>query len=162
VLIEMLWPEVEPKSGRHRLSLALSSLRHQLEPPSVSAGAVLQADRFAVSLNPLAILTDVEEFETALRQKDLKRAIQLYRGSLLPGYYEEWIVPEMLRLEELYDKAREQWEAQQKESSLSLPVLSTLTSHTQPPIPNLRIPLQFTRFFGRESEIMRLQSLLPP
>src|SRR5438034_10917655 len=44
-LIEMLWPESEPGAGRNSLSKALSSLRHQLEPPGVSAGAVCLADR---------------------------------------------------------------------------------------------------------------------
>src|SRR5579859_223398 len=58
VLIEMLWPGCDPAVGRPRLSMALSSLRHQLEPPTVPAGAVLQADRFSIRLNPAAITTD--------------------------------------------------------------------------------------------------------
>src|ERR1041384_7413601 len=40
-LIELLWPGAELRSGRNCLSLALSSLRHQLEPPGVPHGAVL-------------------------------------------------------------------------------------------------------------------------
>src|SRR2546423_8209045 len=51
VLIEIFWPDTSPESGRHNLSHALSSLRHQLEPPGVPAGAVLVADRFSVELN---------------------------------------------------------------------------------------------------------------
>src|SRR5438876_10347187 len=35
VLIEMLWPEVEPATGRNRLRMALTFLRHPLEPPGV-------------------------------------------------------------------------------------------------------------------------------
>ena len=34
-LIEMFWPEGDLKAGRNSLSVALSSLRHQLEPPGV-------------------------------------------------------------------------------------------------------------------------------
>src|SRR5688500_11569985 len=45
VLIELLWPEDEPESSRHKLRMALSSLRRQLEPPGVPAGAVIWADR---------------------------------------------------------------------------------------------------------------------
>src|SRR5260370_305541 len=40
VLIELLWPETEPRSGRSSLSRELASLRRQLEPPGVPAGAV--------------------------------------------------------------------------------------------------------------------------
>jgi DNA-binding SARP family transcriptional activator len=87
-LIELLWPECDPPSGRSRLSIALSSLRHQLEPPGVPAGAVIQADRASVGLNPAAITTDVGEFEAALeaaaragstleREQRLKQALEL-------------------------------------------------------------------------------------
>ena len=39
-------------AGRHNLSVALSSLRQQLEPPGIPDGAVLAADRFSVRLDP--------------------------------------------------------------------------------------------------------------
>src|SRR5712692_10235817 len=64
-LLEVLWPECEPHSGRQRLSTALSWLRHQLEPPGVPAGVVLIADRAAVGLDPKAITTDVADFQAA-------------------------------------------------------------------------------------------------
>src|SRR2546421_151991 len=59
LLIDLLWPEADPGAGRHRLSMALSSLRRQLEPPGVIVGAVLQAHRFCVHLNPSAVRTDL-------------------------------------------------------------------------------------------------------
>src|SRR5207244_5652514 len=40
-LVELLWPGCDPASGRNNLSKALSSLRHQFEPPGVLAGTVL-------------------------------------------------------------------------------------------------------------------------
>src|SRR5687767_3578910 len=42
-LIELLWPEADLRSGRNCLSLALSSLRRQLEPPEGPRGAILRA-----------------------------------------------------------------------------------------------------------------------
>src|SRR6185369_9198231 len=45
-LVNLCWPEADPDSARHSLSLALSSLRSQLEPPGVPAGAVIVADRW--------------------------------------------------------------------------------------------------------------------
>jgi predicted ATPase/DNA-binding SARP family transcriptional activator len=112
VLVELLWPEADIDRARQSLSMALSSLRHQLEPPGVPKGAVLITDRATVRLNPAAVTTDVAEFETALRAagsaastlerlQHLFQAVELYRGYLLPGYYEEWLVPEQQALAEL-------------------------------------------------------------
>src|SRR6266571_3153776 len=56
-LIEILWPETDPSSGRSSLSRELTSLRRQLEPPGVPAGAVIIADRHSVQLNPAACAT---------------------------------------------------------------------------------------------------------
>src|ERR1051325_9921325 len=102
MLIEQCWPDSGPESGRHSLSLALSSLRNQLEPPGVPAGSVIIADRYSVELNPDAIETDVREFERALRSAAqgrnsdsygalLLEAVSRYRGALLPEFYEEWV-----------------------------------------------------------------------
>ena len=44
VLCELLWPGADPATSKQRLSLALTSLRRQLEPPGISRGAVLVAD----------------------------------------------------------------------------------------------------------------------
>src|SRR6266542_2466879 len=52
VLIELLWPEVEPQNGRTNHRRELCSLRRQLEPPGVASGAVIVADRLCVRLNP--------------------------------------------------------------------------------------------------------------
>jgi DNA-binding SARP family transcriptional activator len=118
-LVELLWPECDPDIGRHRLRNALTSLRHPLEPPGVSAGTVILADRTTVQFNPTSVTTDVAEFETALRAADrtgsgaeqaqrLEEAVELYSGELLPGYFEPWILPERERLAEAFFQALRQ------------------------------------------------------
>jgi predicted ATPase/DNA-binding SARP family transcriptional activator len=116
-LIEMLWPEAESNAGRHNLSNALSFLRHTLEPPGMPPGTVILADRATVRLNPAAVTVDAVEFERSLhkaaadgiseaeRQTLLSAALERYQGALLPGFYEEWIPPEALRLEGLFVQA---------------------------------------------------------
>lgn len=99
VLIDRFWSESDLQRGRQSLSTALSALRTQLEPPGVPAEAVIQADRHTVRLNPDAVTTDVRQFEAALRtaqQADdilsqYEIALGLYGGTLLPGYYDNWI-----------------------------------------------------------------------
>src|SRR5207248_19948 len=67
ILIELLWPESDAPTLRNSLSVALSSLRNQFEPPGTPQGAVLRADRFSVGLNPITVTTDVADFEQALK-----------------------------------------------------------------------------------------------
>ncbi len=109
-LVELLWPDVTPESGRNSLSVALSSLRHHLEPPGVASGTVIQADRFSVCLNAQVVQTDVARFELAVRRARggseqahlLAEAVELYRGPLMHGYYEDWVLAERRRLADLY------------------------------------------------------------
>ncbi|MCW3100775.1 MAG: putative ATPase, partial [Chthonomonadaceae bacterium] len=113
-LIDLLWPEVEMEAGRHNLSNALSFLRHLLEPPGVPPGTVVLADRATVRLNPAAVTVDAVEFESELGKANtanlsederpglLQQALERYQGALLPGFYEEWIASEALRLEGLF------------------------------------------------------------
>lgn len=108
-LMEMLWPDADLDAGRNRLRMTLATLRRQLEPPGVPANSLLIADRVHVSLHPDAFTTDVQDFEAALkaashavseteRVVSLQQAIDLYRGELLPGYYEDWVLTEQRRL----------------------------------------------------------------
>jgi predicted ATPase/DNA-binding SARP family transcriptional activator len=114
VLIDLLWPDGDAESGRNNLSKSLGSLRNQLEPPGVPAGAVILADRASIRLNPITCTTDVADFQAAIRvglspesrpEKSagaLARAIALYGGELLPGIYEDWNLTARAHLSEAY------------------------------------------------------------
>lgn len=109
---ELLWPEQDEEVVRRNFRQALSSLRHVLEPPPMPFGSVLQVQQAKLRLNPEAVATDVGEFERKIadaRRKEpaeqiplLTQAVELYQGELLPGFDEEWINQERLRLEDLY------------------------------------------------------------
>ncbi len=105
VLAEMLWPDEDPVATRDRLRQALAAIRRLLGPEGVSPGSILLADRSEVGLSPDTITTDVKQFvtstESAARTDDpslrlchLRDAIDLYRGELMPGYYDAWIASE--------------------------------------------------------------------
>ena len=98
-LIELLWPGVELDVGRNRLRQALSTLRSLLEPPGRGASTpVLAADRVALRLLPGGVHCDVVAFEQAVARRSDADALAWYRGELLPGFYDEWIADERLRL----------------------------------------------------------------
>jgi len=116
ILAELLWDDEDAETTRDRFRQALAALRRILEPDGVPTGSVLRADRTEVYLAPNAATTDVAEFEAALqiaasadtleaRSAALKQSLDLYRGDLLPGYYEDWIVPVRERLVELHRNA---------------------------------------------------------
>ena len=106
-LVDRLWPGVELGVGRNRLRNAISSLRRMLEPPGIRAGAVLVADRQSVRLAAGACTCDALEFERAVRAGQHERARALYRGELLPGFYDEWVQDERTRLAALFDRVAE-------------------------------------------------------
>lgn len=108
-LAEMLWPENDPEAARASLRVALASLRRQLEPPGTERGALICADRSNVGLNREAFTTDVSDFRVALQSARraqspeaaiplLEQAVRLYRGELLPGFYEDWVLRDQERL----------------------------------------------------------------
>jgi DNA-binding SARP family transcriptional activator len=83
-LCALLWPDAAPEAGRNSLSAALSSLRRELGDDLVCA------DRNFVRLAAGAFATDVAEFDTALRDGNFARAVELFSGPLLPGFDEEY------------------------------------------------------------------------
>lgn len=115
-LAEIFWPEEEPETSRSRLRHALHALRRQLEQPPFEKESVLVATRATVHLNPALIRTDVAAFEEAIqtagesgdpatRIGHLVRAVGLYRGNLLPGYYQDGFLTEQRRYADLFWKA---------------------------------------------------------
>ena len=104
-LIDRFWPDSTLEAGRGSLSVALTSLRRQLEPPGIAAGTVIASDRTHVRLHPIAIRTDVADFEVARQKGDsesLRAALETYQGDLLPGFYDEWILTEREQLSEAH------------------------------------------------------------
>ena len=102
-LVELLWPGVALDIGRNRLRQVLSTLKSLLDGPG-EGGAVLRADRQSVRLGPGTVACDVVDFETALREGRHGQARALYRGELLPGFYDDWVHDERLRLAALAEQ----------------------------------------------------------
>jgi predicted ATPase/DNA-binding SARP family transcriptional activator len=112
-LIDQFWPESAPDAGQTNLRVALNSLRKQLEPPDVPMNSLLVATRDTVQLVSSAIESDTEQFSAMIRRAQSavndsdamahwSEAIGLYKGMLLPGHYDDWVVREQQRLETTY------------------------------------------------------------
>jgi DNA-binding SARP family transcriptional activator len=123
MLASILWDEVDDARARHRINTALWRLRRALAAPDLKGDeCIVSEPGGAVGFNPHACRwLDVATFEDtiagvtraapgAAAQAEvaaLERALDLYAGDLLPGCYDEWVMPERRRLETLFVGALE-------------------------------------------------------
>lgn len=125
IIAERLWPDQPPTQTRNSLSTTLSLLRRHLEALDDFAptpDGIFIANRDQIGLDRALVTTDVGRFESLLdaareaqnrkgaaspaaRAALLEQALSLYRGDLLPGYYEDWV-----------DAEREQFRTQRLEA----------------------------------------------
>lgn len=166
-LVELLWPGVELDVGRNRLRNAIASLRRLLEPPGVAAGSVLVADRQSLQFAPQACRCDALEFEAAVRAGDLAQARALYRGELMPGFYEDWVVEARQRLAVLQERVAVADDellpphvhaAPQPEVKVPVKAPADPSTAWLPASPTL--PNWLTTFFGRAAERAQLAALV--
>jgi predicted ATPase len=146
-LVELLWPGVDIDVGRNRLRHALSTLKRLLEPPGVEPGSVLAADRRGVQLAPGAMACDALDFERCVRERRHADARRLYRGELLPGYYEDWVQDERARLIALHDR-------------LGDDLAAPLAPEPAPPAGPPTLPGYLTSCLGRDADGARLAGLV--
>jgi DNA-binding SARP family transcriptional activator len=111
----LFWPDSPEEQAMTNLRNLLYRLRHTLP----EADRFLHVDRRTLRWRDGAPFElDVAEFEEALKRADeapdgatersaLEQAVDLYDGDLLPGLYEDWIVPERERLRQSFERALE-------------------------------------------------------
>jgi DNA-binding SARP family transcriptional activator/tetratricopeptide (TPR) repeat protein len=108
LLAGTFWPDLPDAVARRRLTQALWQIRRAFRPhaPLLAKGDTIQIDP------DLPLWLDVQEFERLASDDNggtgapgaerLQRATELYRGELLAGYYDEWVLGERERLRELF------------------------------------------------------------
>ena len=159
-LVELLWPGVELDVGRNRLRQTLFTLRQLLEPPGPVAAPVLLADRLSLRVVPGAIECDVPLFERCVREGRPAQALRLYGGELLPGFYDEWIGEERVRLAALFDRAGEAAASDRsaRDDTPAQTAVPVAAPATPPDVGRSTLPVYLTRFFGRDAEGARLRA----
>jgi serine/threonine-protein kinase len=107
-LIGYLWSERDAAHARNLLKQGVHAVRRTFGDDAIlAAGDELR-------LNPSSIRSDVAEFEAALARGDHERAVGLYRGPFLDGFFlrdapefERWVDRERAHLADAYAKALE-------------------------------------------------------
>jgi predicted ATPase/DNA-binding SARP family transcriptional activator len=124
-LVGLLWPDAEPAQARNSLSQAISSLRHQLEPPNMSPGRLLVADRHSIALAREHVWVDVAEIVRLERSGQFEAALELIGGPFAAGIGEAWIEAERDSLRNRFEgfalrSARRHLEAGEHDSAATI------------------------------------------
>jgi len=96
-LVALFWPESDAERARLALRQALHFLRRAL-----GEGVIVGRGDEEIGIAPEALWCDVVAFEIALDGGRCAEALELYRGDLLPGCYDEWLLPERERLRQMF------------------------------------------------------------
>jgi DNA-binding SARP family transcriptional activator/TolB-like protein/Tfp pilus assembly protein PilF len=128
-----LWPESDSEQARHLLSVAVYELRKAIHEDAIVS------TRDEISLNPIYVDSDVAQFENAIAERDLAKAIELYRGPFLDGFhindaaeFERWVDGERDRLARAYARALEELAQQHSaagDAAAAVAVLRKLAAH---------------------------------
>ncbi len=98
----LLWPDDDEETARGNFRATLHDLLKFL-PQAETSLPWITVEGTSICWNADAPASlDVDDFETALRESDLKRAVDLYGGDLLEGLYEEWLILPRERLRGAY------------------------------------------------------------
>lgn len=95
-LLGLFWAEVPEERARSALRSALYYLRR-----SLGSEVIVSRGDDEVAVAPDLLWCDAREFRRAIAEGELERALELYRGDLLPGLhlsgaraFEEWLAAE--------------------------------------------------------------------
>jgi DNA-binding SARP family transcriptional activator/predicted Zn-dependent protease len=106
-LVEMFWGAEDEARARHSLSNALSSLRRAL-----GAAAIRSRDADVAVAPDAPLVVDALEIAEAVEGREFGRAVQIYAGPFLEGFFledspsfEQWMSRERRRLEDLFLQA---------------------------------------------------------
>lgn len=89
-----LWPESTDAQARTNLRKVVHELRGWL-----ADDGWLEVDQHQARLCVERVEVDVERFRAALERGDEQEAVDAYRGPLLPGHWEDWVIEERRALE---------------------------------------------------------------
>ncbi len=97
-VMELLWPDLAPRSAANNLYQTLHAARRTLEPDAAEFRYLILRDELLRLCPENALRVDVDAFERAAAEarrsgepSSYRRALELYTGDLLPrDRYEEW------------------------------------------------------------------------
>lgn len=109
----LFWPDSTEKQAQANLRKLLHQLRRILPQLAdfldVTAQTIQWQANASITVDAVSFATQVEQAQKisarAKSQQMLEHAVELYKGDLLPDFYDDWVLAERERLRELYTNA---------------------------------------------------------
>jgi WD40 repeat protein/DNA-binding SARP family transcriptional activator len=106
-LAGLLWPDASESNARNNLRQALFRLRQVIE---TDGEPYLLADNITLAFNRDAdYWLDTTALEGDAAEPGAATALATYRGELLPGFYDDWVVLEREHLRAAFERKMQQW-----------------------------------------------------
>ncbi len=108
-LAGLFWPDASEANARSSLRHALWRLRKDFSQPGTPEDLYLVADRYSITFAPqVECFIDIEILDNPVVEdttlSDLMGGLNAYKGELLPGFYEDWVILERERLRAVFEK----------------------------------------------------------
>ncbi len=105
-LAGMFWPDSLESSARNNLRQALWRIRKSIEDENHQ---YITSDRFHVAFDPNAeTWLDVDVLmQELVESAPVDEWVAVYKGELLPGFYDDWVVPERERMRIAFEQRGE-------------------------------------------------------
>ena len=108
-LAGLLWADASDSNARSNLRHTLWRIRKAIEPSRKQDHDYLLADDISLAFNPAAnYWLDAAMLEQPVdgdwHADALLRAVSVYQGDLLPGFYDDWVVLERERLRAVFEQ----------------------------------------------------------
>ena len=109
-LAGMFWPNTSDENSRKNLRNELWRIRKAISAQQSTETEYLLADEFTLTFNHGAeYWLDVSQMERPdLDLQSLTSNLSLYKGELLPGFYDDWIILERERIQAVFESRMEQ------------------------------------------------------
>ncbi len=112
-LAALFWPDTSDESARRYLRQELWRIRKAVAGQASSEVEYLLSEELAITFNPQAdYWLDVAQLERRgagdESTAELVSRLELYRGELLPGFYDDWVILDRERLQGLFDAKMQQ------------------------------------------------------
>ncbi len=112
-LAGLFWPDTSDENARRYLRQELWRIRKAVAGQASSEVEYLLSEELAITFNPQAdYWLDVAQLERRgggdESTAELVSRLELYRGELLPGFYDDWVILERERLQGLFDAKMQQ------------------------------------------------------
>jgi len=122
-IAELFWPGHEPDRARANLKTATWAIRRAIRSTGADPADFLRVTRATMRWTAPTVLDAAEFLHLADDTSASQRALNLYAGSFLEGYYDDWTVLERERIDAAYERLLSRLLASRRDAEIARTLL---------------------------------------